>query len=169
MEVQGVRQEAVGLPRQRSPWPIPGAVQACGLQGELPPKSSPVWNCSHVSGASTCCNKWNGIDRRGSGTQREALTDRQPGRSTRCFWGKSTLFSGQICWLSWEELARPSPWPSPMCSEGIPNGRLRAGKNADGVAAPCGPVCPGNRALTLPHMHRPLTGTDGQAKRPAEH
>lgn len=69
MEVQGVRQEAAsGVATATESLANPGAFEACGLNGVLPPKSSTVCNCHPREWSITCCNKFNGIDLRGSGT-----------------------------------------------------------------------------------------------------
>lgn len=58
-------------------------VQACGLNEALPLKSFMVLNTIYASIASICCNKFNGIYQRETGTQREVLTEEKRGENNR--------------------------------------------------------------------------------------
>lgn len=81
----------------------------------LPLKSFMVLNTIYASIASICCNKFNGIYQRETGTQREVLTEEKRGDNSRqtdrlgeallvllVASGKGPFLFGQICRPCWE-------------------------------------------------------------------
>lgn len=90
-------------------------VQACGLNEALPLKSFMDLNTIYVSIASVCCNKFNGIHQKETGTQREVVTEEKRGENNRqtdrlgeallvllVASGKGPFLFGQICRPRWE-------------------------------------------------------------------
>ena len=106
----------MGLPWQQCPWPIPGVVQACHLNGVLPLRFSTVRNCHPHEQTFYLLQqiKWNLSERvrdTGRSMNRERAENRSGGdRQTDGIKllvllvapGQSTFLLGQVCCLSWE-------------------------------------------------------------------
>lgn len=62
------------------------------------------------------------------------LAASQPGRGTGASGGKAHCSLDRFAGCAGRRLARPSPWPSPMCGGIIPNGKFRTGERRSDVS-----------------------------------